>query len=205
MSGFGRPLPIKFDSEVSHAAQEGQFQEDDQREYPHRDERGPTAEAGHRDHHEQGGEGEAKDSQAGEEVMDEATMKGLVPDPWKHRSDGMRCKTCMWFALKDGGPAYASTDPRGAIGRCRRHAPTMGGYPVVFEKDWCGDHKLDENKLVVGKLPNPWTNPMGTGNPAEKTTVEPEYIQMLRRHAADSAVRGQTLASAFSGPQDAAD
>ena len=81
--------------------------------------------------------------------MDEATMKGPVPDPWRHRSDGMRCKTCMWFVPKDAGPAYASADPRGSIGRCRRHAPTMGGYPVVFEKDWCGDHRLDENKICM--------------------------------------------------------
>jgi len=21
----------------------------------------------------------------------------------------------------------------------------MSGYPVVFDTDWCGDHKLDEN------------------------------------------------------------
>jgi hypothetical protein len=61
-------------------------------------------------------------------------------DPWKHRSIGMRCKTCMWFAPKE-------TDRSGSpLGRCRRHAPTMNGYPVVFEDDWCGDHKLDENK-----------------------------------------------------------
>jgi hypothetical protein len=33
------------------------------------------------------------------------------------------------------------------VGRCRRHAPTMNGYPVVFEDDWCGDHKLDESKI----------------------------------------------------------
>lgn len=33
------------------------------------------------------------------------------------------------------------------MGRCRKHAPTMGGYPVVFETDWCGDHKLDETKI----------------------------------------------------------
>jgi hypothetical protein len=33
------------------------------------------------------------------------------------------------------------------IGRCRRHAPTMTGYPVVFVNDWCGDHKLNENAL----------------------------------------------------------
>jgi hypothetical protein len=33
------------------------------------------------------------------------------------------------------------------IGRCRRHAPTMNGYPVVHPTDWCGDHKLDETKI----------------------------------------------------------
>lgn len=32
------------------------------------------------------------------------------------------------------------------VGRCRRHAPTMNGYPVVYETDWCGDHKLDETR-----------------------------------------------------------
>lgn len=70
-------------------------------------------------------------------------------DPWGHRSSNMRCKTCMWFvpkkvavpALGDGAQAAVS------IGRCRRHAPTMNGYPVVFQEDWCGDHKLDENAL----------------------------------------------------------
>lgn len=33
------------------------------------------------------------------------------------------------------------------LGRCRRRAPTMSGYPAVFEDDWCGDHKVDENKI----------------------------------------------------------
>lgn len=28
----------------------------------------------------------------------------------------------------------------------------MNGYPVVFENDWCGDHKLDETK-VQAKVP----------------------------------------------------
>jgi len=32
------------------------------------------------------------------------------------------------------------------LGRCRRHAPTLGGWPAVYSSDWCGDHKLDENK-----------------------------------------------------------
>lgn len=67
----------------------------------------------------------------------------LAPsDPWAHRSDGMRCKTCMWFAPKPATGAQF-TD----IGRCRRHAPTMNGYPVVFVNDWCGDHKLNENAV----------------------------------------------------------
>ena len=33
------------------------------------------------------------------------------------------------------------------LGRCRRRAPTMNGYPVVYMTDWCGDHKLDESKV----------------------------------------------------------
>lgn len=57
-------------------------------------------------------------------------------DPWHHRSERMKCQTCMWFVAKED---YV-------IGRCRRHAPTMGGYPVVYTLDWCGDHKLDHTK-----------------------------------------------------------
>lgn len=67
-------------------------------------------------------------------------------DPWRHRSAAMKCKTCMWFVAKarnEPAAALATGEP----GRCRRHAPTLGGYPAVFEQDWCGDHKLDENKL----------------------------------------------------------
>jgi Pyruvate/2-oxoacid:ferredoxin oxidoreductase delta subunit len=63
-------------------------------------------------------------------------------DPWVHRSEGMRCKTCIWFV-----PKQANNKIGYDIGRCRRHAPTMGGYPVVFVNDWCGDHRLDENKV----------------------------------------------------------
>ncbi len=61
-------------------------------------------------------------------------------DPWIHRSAGMKCQTCMWFVAKEG---------KITLGRCRRHCPTMNGYPVVFPSDWCGDHKLDETKVVV--------------------------------------------------------
>lgn len=69
------------------------------------------------------------------------TAEELADDPWRHRSKRMRCATCMWYVRKDtDSPAHNE------IGRCRRHAPTMNGYPVVFESDWCGDHKLDETK-----------------------------------------------------------
>jgi len=67
-----------------------------------------------------------------------------MTDPWAHRAKGMRCATCMWFVVKVSN----ATDgvPANPLGRCRRHAPTMTGYPAVFANDWCGDHKLDENK-----------------------------------------------------------
>ena len=63
-------------------------------------------------------------------------------DPWKHRSAGMVCETCMWFA-----PKIVSEDSPIKLGRCRRHAPTMNGYPAVFLNDWCGDHKLNEKTV----------------------------------------------------------
>ena len=54
-------------------------------------------------------------------------------DNWKHRSKEMICDTCMHFCYF----------------RCRRHAPTMAGYPAVYESDWCGDHKLDKDIMLV--------------------------------------------------------
>ena len=68
----------------------------------------------------------------------------MAKDPWKHRSKRMACATCMWFVTKEKSEGKDNIAP---IGRCRRHAPTMNGYPVVFENDWCGDHKLDENAV----------------------------------------------------------
>ena len=69
-------------------------------------------------------------------------------DPWIHRSSKMRCRTCMWFVVKeaDSRPCNPCEVPN-ELGRCRRHAPTMNGYPAVFEQDWCGDHKIDESKV----------------------------------------------------------
>ena len=68
-------------------------------------------------------------------------------DPWKHRSEGMRCKTCIWFVPKQTNQPGGELNPVYHIGRCRRHAPSMNGYPVVFVNDWCGDHRIDENKI----------------------------------------------------------
>lgn len=75
-------------------------------------------------------------------------------DNWKHRSDNMKCKTCMWFAPKEKRMDEPKNEDPCAdmpltfdLGRCRRHAPTMSGFPVVFVNDWCGDHKLNENAI----------------------------------------------------------
>ena len=64
-------------------------------------------------------------------------------DPWVNRSDNMKCKTCIWFV-----PKASILDNSHNVGRCRRHAPSMGGYPVVMINDWCGDHRIDENKIA---------------------------------------------------------
>jgi hypothetical protein len=68
------------------------------------------------------------------------------PDPWAHRSAGMRCRTCMFFVEKNAGDRPHPPDWK-PLGRCRRNAPTMSGFPAVFSDDWCGAHKLDETKL----------------------------------------------------------
>jgi hypothetical protein len=64
-------------------------------------------------------------------------------DKWQNRHLTMTCVFCVWYLKKKS----ASPDSVIEIGRCRRHAPTMNGFPAVYPMDWCGDHKLDENKL----------------------------------------------------------
>lgn len=74
-------------------------------------------------------------------------------DNWQHRSTAMKCVNCMWFVEK--APTPQPTDPTGPapsilftlLGRCRKRAPTLNGWPAVFTSDWCGDHKLDDEKL----------------------------------------------------------
>lgn len=77
-------------------------------------------------------------------------MSEEMRDNWAHRSAGMKCQTCMWFVEKNVSLEKAGLghfEVTGKIGRCRRRAPTLNGFPAVFGTDWCGDHKLDETKL----------------------------------------------------------
>ena len=57
-------------------------------------------------------------------------------DPWVHGGKKMRCKSCIYFVPKGGDTSE--------LGRCRRHAPTISGFPVMYTSDWCGDHKVNE-------------------------------------------------------------
>lgn len=75
-----------------------------------------------------------------------AQLGAEAADPWRNRQSGMRCATCIWFVRKEPQGLVSSVKAM-EVGRCRRHAPTMGGYPVVYMTDWCGDHRIDENKL----------------------------------------------------------
>ena len=53
-------------------------------------------------------------------------------DNWIHKNKNMICNTCIFYVAK------------GLVnGRCRKHAPTLEGWPAVFATDWCGDYKLE--------------------------------------------------------------
>ncbi len=70
----------------------------------------------------------------------------MYRDNWEYRSDKLICGTCIWFIAKKrlDNKVY---EGQPNLGRCRRHAPVICGFPVVFGTDWCGDHKIDENKI----------------------------------------------------------
>ena len=114
----------------------------------------------------------------------------MSSDNWAHRSKGIACGTCMWFVPKRVGEQPTE------IGRCRRRAPTLNGWPAVFDSDWCGDHKLDENRLPCASLgaddlakildPTVVPRPMGVirGSPAFRLTNE--ELDHLRRPEAQT-------------------
>jgi len=62
-------------------------------------------------------------------------------DPWKHRSSKMHCSACMWFC-----PKVKEDNTESDLGRCRKNAPSMNGFVPVYVTDWCGQHRLDENR-----------------------------------------------------------
>ena len=64
-------------------------------------------------------------------------MDNEVADNWEHKSTMMTCQMCMWYVPKSG--TY--------LGRCRKRSPELGGFPAVFATDFCGDHKLDAERL----------------------------------------------------------
>lgn len=70
-------------------------------------------------------------------------LKTTTDDNWEHRSKKMKCSTCMYFVIKQTMKPSVNLN----LGRCRRKSPSISGFPAVFESDWCGDHKLDENKI----------------------------------------------------------
>jgi len=75
-------------------------------------------------------------------------MIEVEKDPWAYRPDGLKCKTCIWYVEKQRiGTSNSDVNPLASIGRCRRHAPTMNGFVPVYPVDWCGDHRIDENKV----------------------------------------------------------
>lgn len=69
----------------------------------------------------------------------------MAEDNWVHRSAGMLCSSCLYYVPKRPAPGMMAIKQ---VGRCRRNAPTMKGWPVMFATDWCGEHKLDENKII---------------------------------------------------------
>ena len=61
-------------------------------------------------------------------------------DKWDRKTN-FNCDSCMFYVPKTGNP-----------GRCRRLAPTMKGFPVVYgNAGWCGEHKIGSNPVRDGK------------------------------------------------------
>lgn len=65
-------------------------------------------------------------------------------DNWQHRGARMKCQTCMFYVPKAQSFVASVDNP---IGRCREASPTLKGWPAVYPTDWCGAHKVDQDKL----------------------------------------------------------
>lgn len=95
--------------------------------------------------------GVKREHSSGRELLNSREDKPIEADNWKHRSQAMRCHSCMYYVPKVRPPradhATVLGLPPPALGRCRRRSPTLSGWPAMFPGDWCGDHKLDEAKV----------------------------------------------------------
>lgn len=67
-------------------------------------------------------------------------------DKWDRKTD-FGCSSCMFYVPKKQHSTSGDPTAPSCEGRCRRHAPTMKGYPVVFLEDWCGEHKRGSNPV----------------------------------------------------------
>ncbi len=82
-------------------------------------------------------------------MKDEAFIRGDAlmgspksADKWDPAAGGFCCLSCMYYSPKT---------PQ--IGRCRRHSPSMQGYPPTYPADdWCGDHKVGTNPHKAGAI-----------------------------------------------------
>ena len=64
-------------------------------------------------------------------------------DKWDRKTN-FTCISCMYCVPKKSNTNKDVEE----IGRCRRNAPTMKGYPVIKPYfDWCGEHKLGSNPV----------------------------------------------------------
>lgn len=67
-------------------------------------------------------------------------------DKWDRKTN-FNCYSCMYCVPKGELKKDQKYDID-AIGRCRRNAPTMKGYPVLeLFHDWCGEHKIGSNPV----------------------------------------------------------
>ena len=70
-------------------------------------------------------------------------------DKWDRKTN-FNCESCMFYVPKRdaaiGGVVFDTPE-----GCCRHNAPTMKGYPVVWNFDWCGEHKIGSNPVRDGK------------------------------------------------------
>lgn len=77
-----------------------------------------------------------------------------MTDRWDRKTD-FGCASCMFWVPKQEHKVVGHPTPLPSIGtiqlgRCRRNAPTMKGYPVVYADGWCGEHKIGSNPVRDG-------------------------------------------------------